>query len=120
MKHFLKIALLALVTFLLFSSCDDDQNTPPIPDPFFFQLGLDNLKVYELVLFGDDSLFAATNNGIYVKKITSADPFTPVGLDGRNVLDLVVFTPEHIIATTGNRGATTDNPGIHETIPPHW
>jgi photosystem II stability/assembly factor-like uncharacterized protein len=110
------LALLILVILLLLTSCDDDNNHAPAPELTFKKIGLDNLKVYELVLFGDDSLFAATSDGIYVKSITSSTPFAEVGLKGRNVLDLIVFTPEHIIATTGNRGATADNPGIHETF----
>ena len=110
------LALLILVILLLLSSCEDDDNASPAPEISFKQIGLDNLKVYELVLFGDDSLFAATSDGVYVKSITSSNPFTQVGLDGRNVLDVIVLTPEHIIATTGNRGATSDNPGIHETL----
>ena len=109
------LVLLVLVIILLLSSCDDGDDVAPAPELTFKQIGLDNLKVYELILFGDDSLFAATNDGIYVKKLGSANPFTQVGLDGRNVVDVIVFTPEHIIATTGNRGFTTDNPGIHET-----
>ena len=116
MKNYIKVVLLAIATLLLFSSCDDDDNNAPAPELTFKQIGLDNLKVYELFLFGDDSLFAATNDGIYVKRITSSNPFTQVGLKGRNVLDIVVFTPLHIIATTGNRGFTTDDPGIHETL----
>lgn len=109
------IVLLTIVILLLLSSCDDDDNVTPAPELTFKQIGLDNLKVYELVLLGDDSLFAATNDGVYVKKLGSANPFTQLGLDGRNVLDLVVFTTEHIVATTGNRGFTADSPGIHET-----
>jgi len=116
MKNYFQVALLALAILLLFSSCDDDDNTAPAPELTFKQIGLDNLKVYELVLLGEDSLFAATNDGIYLKKISSANAFTYVGLQGRNVVDLIVFTPEHIIATTGNRGATTDSPGIHKTL----
>lgn len=115
-SYFERLALLGLAFLLLFSSCDDDDHTAPAPELTFKQIGLDNLKVYELVLFGDDSLFAATSDGVYVKRITSSTPFTQVGLKGRNVLDVVVFTPEHIIATTGNRGFTTDDPGIHETL----
>jgi hypothetical protein len=115
-NNFQLLVSLGLASLLLCSSCNDDNDTPPTPELTFKQIGLDNLKVYELALFGDDSLFAATNDGIYVKTIGSSNPFTHVGLKGRNVLDMVVFTPEHIIATTGNRGFTADNPGIHETL----
>jgi hypothetical protein len=119
MKNYFQLLLLALwalAILLLFSSCDDDDNTAPSPEFTFKQIGLDNLKVYELVLLGDDSIFAATNDGVYVKPITSTGPFVQVGLDDRNVLDVIVFTADHIIATTGNRGFTTDDPGIHETL----
>ena len=113
--YFHPLALLALA-ILLFSACDDDDNgQTPAPNPTFRHIGLDNLKVYEMVLYGSDSLFAATNDGIYVKDIDSDDPFAQIGLKGRNVLDIIVFTPERIIATTGNRGFTNDTPGIHET-----
>ena len=105
----------AMVSILLFFACDDDDHTRPAHDTAFKQIGLHNLKVYELFLFGDDSLFAATNDGVYVKNISTADPFILVGLKGRNVLDLIVFTPDHIIATTGNRGFSSDISGIHET-----
>ena len=120
-NYFKRLAPWALVLFvvvflLLFSSCDDDDNAAPTPELTFTQIGLDNLKVYELALFGEDSLFAATNDGVYVKRITSSNPFTHVGLKGRNVVDIIVFIPDRIIATTGNRGATADNPGIHETL----
>ena len=110
------ILLLTLVILLLLSSCDDDDNVTPAPEFTFKQIGLDNLKVYELFLLGDDSLFAATSDGVYVKKLGSADAFVQIGLDGRNVVDLVVFTTNHIVATTGNRGFNNDNPGIHETV----
>jgi photosystem II stability/assembly factor-like uncharacterized protein len=110
------LALLVLVILLLLTSCDYDDRATPGPELTFKQIGLDNLKVHELVSVGEDSLFAATSDGIYVKRITSSTPFAEVGLKGRNVLDLIVFNPEHIIATTGNRGSTTDNPGIHETL----
>ena len=113
--YFHRLALLALA-FTLLSSCDDDDRPSPSPNIKFRQIGLDNLKVYELTLYGSDSLFAATNDGIYVKDITSDHPFVQIGLDGRNVLDLVVFTEVHIIATSGNRGFTSDTPGIHETL----
>lgn len=111
--NFHRLVLLALLVSLF--SCDDDDSSPS-PHHTFQQIGLDNLKVYELTLYGTDSLFAATDDGIYVKDIDSTDPFVQIGLKGRNVLDVVVFTPEHIIATTGNRGFITDAPGIHETL----
>jgi photosystem II stability/assembly factor-like uncharacterized protein len=113
-KSWLKIVGLALV--LQFSSCDDGHDAAPTPGQTFRQVGLDNLKVYELIVFGADSLFAATNDGIYVKTIGSSGPFIQIGLDGRNTVDLIVFNPQHIIATTGNRGFSADSPGIHETI----
>jgi photosystem II stability/assembly factor-like uncharacterized protein len=114
-NYFQRLAALALA-IALFCSCDDDDGLSPAPNLTFQQIGLDNLKVYELVLYGEDSLFAATNDGIYVKEIDSADPFVHIGLKGRNVLDLVVFTPEHIIVATGNRGFISDTNGIHETL----
>lgn len=114
-NYFQRLGVLA-IAIALFCSCDDDDGSSPAPDFTFQQIGLDNLKVYELVLFGADSLFAATNDGIYVKDVDSSDPFVQIGLKGRNVLDIVVFTPEHMIATTGNRGFTSDTPGIHETL----
>jgi hypothetical protein len=110
------LALMAMIILLLLSSCDDNDSNQPAPDLTFRQIGLNNLKVYELFLLGDDSLFSATSDGIYVKKINSNTPFTRIGLNGRNVLDLVIFSPDHIVATTGNRGFSTDMPGIHETI----
>jgi photosystem II stability/assembly factor-like uncharacterized protein len=114
-SYFQRLALL-LLAILLFSSCDDDYNSRPAPNITFKQIGLDNLKVYEPALYKTDSLFAATNDGIYVKEVNSEDPFVQVGLKGRNVLDIVVFHSRHIIATTGNRGFTSDNSGIHETL----
>ncbi len=114
-KCFQSLAFFALASLFVLSSCDDD-DTSPGTSVYFIHMGLENLKVYELVLLGNDSLFAATNDGVYVKRIASSNPFTQVGLKGRNVLDIVVFTPKHIIATTGNRGSIADNPGIHETL----
>lgn len=109
--------------FLFFTSIstlscddDDDDDNGPIDRVTFTQIGLDGLRVYELVLFDDDSLFAATNDGIYAKDVDNNRPFERIGLEGRNVVDLIVFHPKHIIATTGIRGAIEDEPGIHETI----
>jgi hypothetical protein len=113
-NYFQRLAGLA-IAIALFSSCDDDDSSHP-PQDMFQQIGLDNLKVYDLVVYGSDSLFAATDDGVYVKDIESADPFVQIGLDGRNVLDIIVFAPQHIIATTGNRGFTSDTPGIHKTL----
>ena len=110
------LVLFVLVVLLLLTSCSDDDGAKPTPELSFKQIGLDNLKVYELVSLDNDSLFAATSDGVYVKNIKSFDPFALVGLKGRNVLDVAVFNANHIIATTGNRGAATDNPGIHETL----
>ena len=75
------ILLLTLVILLLLSSCDDDDNVTPAPEFTFKQIGLDNLKVYELFLLGDDSLFAATSDGVYVKKLGSADAFVQIGYE---------------------------------------
>lgn len=117
MKSYLeRLATFGLALLLLLSSCEEDENGSPVPEVTFKHVGLEDIKVYELVLFGDDSLFAATSDGVYVKRIASSTPFTSVGLKGRNVLDVVVFTTDHIIATTGSRGFTTDDPGIHETL----
>ena len=110
-----RLALLAII-IAIFSSCDDNDVISPTPDPTFRKIGPSNLKVYKLVVYGEDSLFAATNDGVYVKKVDSDAAFVQIGLKGRNVLDIVVFTPEHFIATTGNRGFTSDTPGIHETL----
>jgi photosystem II stability/assembly factor-like uncharacterized protein len=116
MKAYFQRLPYLLGALLLISSCDDDDgSTTPIGPISFTQLGLDNLKVYELVLYGD-ALFAATNDGVFLKKIQSPTPFTRVGLQGRNVLDIVAFSPDHLIATTGIRGAVVDDPGIHETL----
>ena len=115
MKNYFQWLAPLTIAIAFFSSCDDDDPSNS-PQQTFQQIGLDNLKVYELVVYGSDSLFAATNDGLYVKDIDSADPFVQIGLDGRNVLDIIVFTSEHIIATTGNRGFISDTPGIHETI----
>ncbi|HEX6226416.1 MAG TPA: hypothetical protein VFZ52_18480 [Chryseolinea sp.] len=111
--NFQKLALLGLIVLVF--SCDNEENVSPMPEVAFKHIGLDNLKVYELVLLGNDSLFAATSDGVYVKKIGSENPFALVGLKGRNVIDLVVFSRDHILVTTGNRGFSTDDPGIHET-----
>ena len=115
-SHFYSYFFLMVISFSTLSCDDDDHNNGPIDRVTFTQIGLNGLRVYELVLFDDDSLIAATNDGIYAKDLNKNSPFERIGLEGRNVVDLIVFNPGHIIATTGTRGSSSDQPGIHETI----
>lgn len=116
MKNYARVAVILLLVILLMVSACSDNDTAPLPDFSFTKIGLDNLKVYELCLYHDDTIYAATNDGVYAKRIGSSDPFALVGLKGRNVLDVIVFSQQHIIASTGNRGFSVDDPGIFETV----
>lgn len=109
--YFVKIFAIALL--LTYASCENEAPAPKL-DFEFLQLGLDGLKVYELSIV-NESLYAATNNGVYSKHIHTDDEFIHLGLGGRNVVDFVVFSNQHIIATTANRGASMDDFALLET-----
>jgi photosystem II stability/assembly factor-like uncharacterized protein len=107
------VKIFALALFFTYTSCDNEAPAPKL-DFEFIPMGLDGLKVYELIIV-NQILYAATNNGVYSKHINADDDFAHLGLEERNVVDFIVFSNQHIIATTANRGAITDDFALHET-----
>jgi photosystem II stability/assembly factor-like uncharacterized protein len=95
------------------SACNHEVPSPGM-DFEFHKIGLDGLKVYELVIL-HEHLYAATNNGVFSKHINTEDDFVHLGLEGRNVVDFIVFSDQHMIATTANRGPIADDYALLET-----
>ncbi len=84
---------------LLTSSCNsDDDNSPNTSSFKWQQLGLDGLKVNQLIL-EEAYLYAATENGIYRKEITTNQVFQEMGLQGKNVETMLVISDQEILAS---------------------
>ncbi len=85
---------------LAVSSCNNDD----VPDQNrqnhfnWKKIGLNGLKVNKLVLF-DNFLYAATEDGIYIKNVDQDGSFEAIGLQGKNIETILVFNQEEIIAS---------------------
>ena len=90
---------LVILVSPIFIACTNENDNLPNPSRFEWQqLGLDGLKVNELVLEAN-SLYASTENGIFKKDINTNQGFEELGLQGKNVETILVFSGEEILAS---------------------
>lgn len=107
--RFVALFILGLCLF----SCDTDE---PLPVGTTFELrslGLSGISVHDLRLSGN-SLFAATDDGIYHSDITTQQPMDLVGLKGRNILTLAFLSDTAMLASfrDSDNGIGTEEPKI--------
>lgn len=98
-KTHLRNSIYLILVFIVVVSCSNDDDNPPLTSNFEWQqLGLDGLKVNELTL-ENNFLFAATENGIFRKDISTNQGFEEIGLQGKNVETILVFSELEILAS---------------------
>lgn len=117
MKHNLFQKLIfAFISVILFSCSEKDDFKPIQSGPFTIVSNpLNGLTVNELVIKGD-MLFAATNDGVYARKIYSLDVrFSFIGLKGNNIMDIYPFTVSEILASSLNFGEESSEAKIYKT-----
>jgi hypothetical protein len=92
--------LLLLSAFgFTFLGCNNEDDNPQNTSNFIWQqLGLEGLKVNQLVL-ENNLLYAATENGVYKKQVASNEEFDEIGLQGKNVETILVFSDQEILAS---------------------
>lgn len=95
--------LLLCIIALAFCACNNDDGPQQDGQNFFIweKIGLDGLKVNRLIL-KEDWLFAATEDGVYIKNIITNENFEAIGLQGLNVEDILVFSEDHIMASVAD------------------
>ncbi len=91
-NYFLKL-LYYLPICLLFIACEDKEieNQPQEQVAFKF-IGLPNRIVYELT-YQDSKLYAATDNGVYVRQNPTGSSWQELGLQGQKV-KTILFLPD--------------------------
>ncbi len=98
-KTQLRNSISLILVLIAVVACSNDDDNPPAASNFEWQqLGLDGLKVNELTL-ENNVLFAATENGIFKKDITTNQGFEEFGLQGKNVETILVVAGEEILAS---------------------
>ena len=102
--------LLAVFACVICIACDSSEREEASS---WIKLGLDGLKVNELVI-RDDNLYAATSDGIYRKGLNGDVEFKRIGLAGMNIEDLVIFSTQKILASYVDR-TYAEAPGLYVT-----
>jgi len=103
MKKYLKslsgLGLLFLTLFIIISCNSDNDPEKDKENQFLWkQIGLNGIKVNKLV-FLENFLYAATEDGIYKKNVNVEESFVALGLQGKNIETILVFDQEEIIAS---------------------
>lgn len=107
----LKFVLLLFLSFLLTVGCDDDDE-PRIPAQVTWKaLGLDGKTVNQLQLFGN-TLYAATNSGLYKYNVATAGGFEALGFDTDNVQAIEVIDEDHLLVSVYDKSGT-DAPALY-------
>lgn len=100
-----KVCMLwAMMCALLLSSCFDDSALPDGPSVTFQATGLEQRIVNELKLY-NNTLYAATDAGLYAKSLSADADWQALGLAGKNVKALVSLNTTTLLASTANPSA---------------
>lgn len=113
MKRF-TLLILMIATFL--TACGGSGGgsiMPPDQQPVFTSGGLDGKSVYEIRRI-DDSLIAATDDGLYGKTL-GEDVWNPLGLDDDLVADIVLYDDQHWLAAVFAGGSRSGESMLMET-----
>lgn len=94
--------LLPLMAFLLSCAKDEYQKAPQVQ---FKNYGLENKIIYELQLV-DQKLYAATNDGLFVKNIKTNTNWEAAGLQGKMVRTFVLLPNSVTLASVHNQEKT--------------
>ncbi|PSR53406.1 hypothetical protein AHMF7605_07625 [Adhaeribacter arboris] len=93
MKNLRFKLLYYLPFFLLLLSCTDSEIENPAKKSITFKpIGLSNRIVYELTV-QDNKLYAATDNGVFVKSLSASSNWQELGLQGQMV-KTILFIPD--------------------------
>lgn len=102
-KHLIPAVLLLLISLF---SCDKNNSENPKSEQVTFRpYGLENKIVHELRLKSNE-LYAATNDGVFVRNITSSAGWQPYGLQG-SIVKTLVFLPDGVCLAAGSNQAKT-------------
>ena len=101
------------IILLLFISVGCDNDEPVQVEPQWKKLGLNGYTINELELRGD-AIYAATDGGLYFKKINENTDFTLLGLPDLNIEDVVVLSESEILVSVVDR-SFQEPPALYET-----
>lgn len=90
---------------LFLFSCEKETETPAETQVTFKSFGLDNRIVNELRL-NHDRLYAATDNGLYVKDLKGSADWQLLGLQGNNIKTMAIL-PDGLLLAAGSDPART-------------
>src|SRR5690554_3257810 len=107
--------ILALTLGLFGCGGDSKKDLPPNNALTFAHDGLTDYSVNDLYQF-NQLIFATTDKGLFVKKVTEPNAWKSAGLSAADILDLVIFTEDHYLATVAQRVNDAPAYRLMETI----
>lgn len=106
---------LTLITTLLLTGCDDDDDVQLPATIQWKKLGLDGKTVNQMQLHDEKDLYVATTTGLFKRSIDSGAGFDAIGFEGKNVQAIEVIGDQHLIASLFDKTGG-EEPALYVTV----